>query len=112
VLAWARWWVTDPDPSFVQFAVAMLALEGYYDGLTLAQLSDVLYQLRRQYYSPPQAPTFTIAWPANASLTEQQVVAVWKQWVDDSLLPGLTTAQVATFLRAVAARLTAVGAYK
>lgn len=111
MLAWARWWVTRPDQSFVNWCVALLALEGYYDGLTLAQLSDVLYQLRRQYYTPPQVPQYTISWPANA-VSEQVFVETWKKWVDDDLLPGTTTAQIATFLRAFAARLTAVNAYK
>lgn len=112
MLAWARWWVTTPDQSFVNWCVALLALEGYFSGLSLAQISDALYQLRRQYYTPPQPPQFSIPWPTGAIMTEQQFVAAWKTWVDDSLLPGITPAQLVTFLRALGARITAVNAYQ
>lgn len=111
MLAWARWWVTNPDPTFVRFAVAMLGVEGYYDGLTLAQITDALYQLQRQYFTPPQVPQYTIAWPSGGE-TEQEMVAAWKTWVDADLLPGLTATQIAAFLGAFSARLTAVHAYQ
>lgn len=111
--AWARHWITDPDPLYVQWVVAYLFVSGYIGPmrLTLAQASDVLHKLRQLYAVPVPPITYDpAAWPGPPTVDERTFVTSWKTWLDANLAPGVTAAQMIAFLRAVAARLTLVWA--